>query len=192
LYVLPILAAVFVFGEAISTIKAIGIVVGFAAIICSIPWHKESSSRRKSKPWFFLLAVFLGFGVIDVLFKQIAAFKAVPYTTSLFIVYILAFLFSIVGFLIKISRKMTRFSLPHVLIGWVLGIVNFGNILFYLKAHQALSSQPSTVFSAMNIGVIILGALVGLFVFKEKLTTLNKIGLGLALIAIIIITYSTY
>lgn len=188
----PIMAAYFVFGEALSTLKIIGIAIGFAAIICSIPWQKGRGGRQTAGSWFYLLVVFVGMGVIDVLFKQIAAFKTVPYTTSLFIVFILAFIVALIALIIKIARKKTKFSFPHILIGWMLGIVNFGNILFYLKAHQALAQQPSTVFSAMNIGVIVLGTLVGLFIFKEKLSTLNKVGIFLALVAIMVITYSSY
>jgi multidrug transporter EmrE-like cation transporter len=70
-------------------------------------------------------------------------------------------------------------------------LFNFGNILFYLKAHQALVNNPSTVFTAMNIGVITLGTLVGLLVFKEKLGVLHKVGIALALVAILIIAYSS-
>jgi hypothetical protein len=33
---------------------------------------------------------------------------------------------------------------------------NFGNILFYLKAHQDFSESPSTVFAGMNLGVIVI------------------------------------
>jgi len=187
---IPILAAYFVFGEALNSLKIIGIAIGFAAIICSIPWQKGRGSAA-SGSWFYLLIVFVGMGIIDVLFKQLSAFQAVSYTTSLFVVFVLAFICSFIGLLIKIARKKTRFSWPHILIGGVLGIVNFGNILFYLKAHRALANHPSTVFSAMNIGVIVLGTFVGLFIFKEKLSTLNKIGVFLALLAIIVITYST-
>ncbi|WP_246230434.1 hypothetical protein [Mucilaginibacter humi] len=57
---------------------------------------------------------------------------------------------------------------------------------------MALANQPSTVFTAMNMGVIMLGALVGLAVFNEKLSTLNKVGLFLALAAIVVITYASY
>jgi len=87
------------------------------------------------------------------------------------------------------ATKKLKFSWPHILFGWILGIANFGNILFYLKAHQALAKDPSIVFSAMNIGVIALGAFVGLLIFKEKLSRLNKIGIVLAVIAIIVIYY---
>jgi drug/metabolite transporter (DMT)-like permease len=189
---IPVIAAFLLFNEALSNLKIICIALGFAAIICSIPWQKGRGNRQTSGSWFYLLVVFVGMGAIDILFKRVALVTAIPYSTSLFIIYILAFIISAIGLIIKIARKKTKFSWPHILIGWVLGIANFGNILFYLKAHKVLASQPSTVFSAMNIGVIVLGAFVGLFIFKERLSTLNKFGIFLALVAIIVITYSSY
>lgn len=188
---IPIVSAYFIFHEQLSTLKLVGVAVGFAAIICSIPWQK-GGGKATSGSWFYLLIVFVGMGAIDVLFKHLATFKAVPYTTSLFVVFILAFICSFILLFIKIARGKTKFSFPHILIGWALGAANFGNILFYLKAHKALANQPSTVFAAMNIGVIVMGTLVGLIVFNEKLSTLNKIGLFLAMAAIAIVTYASY
>ncbi|RZK12730.1 MAG: EamA/RhaT family transporter, partial [Flavobacterium sp.] len=69
-------------------------------------------------------------------------------------------------------------------------IFNFGNILFYLKAHREMSENPSTVFAAMNMGVIIAGSLIGIFIFRERLSKWNYLGLGLALVAIVLITLS--
>ena len=83
-----------------------------------------------------------------------------------------------------------KFTLINLLCGWILGIANFGNILFYLKAHQDLSNQPSIVFSSMNIGVIILGSAVGVFIFKEKLSRLNYVGILLALISILVLYFA--
>jgi drug/metabolite transporter (DMT)-like permease len=188
---IPILAAFLLFKEPLNTLKIIGIAVGFAAILCSIQWQKQTANRKVfSNAWIYLIIVFLGFGVIDILFKQIAVVKEVAYTTSLFTIYILAFVISFVGLLFRVITRQSRIIWPHMMFGWVLGVANFGNILFYLKAHKSLSTSPSTVFSAMNIGVITLAAIVGLFVFHERLSQLNKIGIGLAIVAIIIITYS--
>jgi len=188
---IPIIAAFLLFGEKITPLKAIGIVLGFTAIICTIPWQKKSGVKPgSSNAWIYLLIVFTGMGIIDVLFKQIAAFKAISYNSSLFIVFVLAFIFSLIGLFYQVITKKMRFSWPHIFIGWVLGIANFGNILFYLKAHRALANQPSTVFSAMNIGVIVTGALVGLIIFKEKLSLLNKAGIVIAIIAIVVIAKS--
>ena len=190
---IPVIAAFLVFGESINVIKIIGIVLGFVAIICSIQWGRGRTNGRKSvSGWLYLLIVFTGMGVIDVLFKQVAAFKSVPYTTSLFIIFSLAFILSLIRLIYMLVRKKLKFSWPHIFFGWILGIANFGNILFYIKAHQAISGNPSIVFSAMNIGVIVLGALVGLFIFKEKLSSLNKAGIGIAIIAIVIISFPEF
>ncbi|MFD2871221.1 EamA/RhaT family transporter [Mucilaginibacter ximonensis] len=183
---IPILASYFVFGENLHLIKIVGILLGVVAVLFSIPWGKSGGKAAKGG-WFYLLIVFVGMGVIDVLFKQLSAFKTVPYTSLLFMVFVLCFICAVIMLVIKIASSKTKFSFPHILIGWALGIANFGNILFYLKAHQALASKPSIVFTAMNIGVIALGTLVGLFVFNEKLSMLNKIGIALSLIAVIVI-----
>jgi drug/metabolite transporter (DMT)-like permease len=188
---IPIIASFLLFEEKPSALKYAGIFLGFTAIICTIPWHKKGENKQTpANAWIYLLVVFAGMGVIDVLFKQIAAFKAVTYSTSLFIIFVLAFVFSLTGLFYQVIKKTMRFSWPHILIGWVLGIANFGNILFYLKAHKALANQPSAVFSAMNIGVIVAGALIGLIIFKEKLSLLNKAGIVIAIIAIIVMTKS--
>jgi multidrug transporter EmrE-like cation transporter len=42
----------------------------------------------------------------------------------------------------------------------------------------------------MNIGVIALGAITGLVIFRERLSTLNKAGILLAIAAVVILTYS--
>jgi len=188
---IPIIAAFLLFGEQVTALKIIGIGLGFAAIICSIPWQKDRYKTKKtpSNAWVYLLVVFIGMGVIDILFKQMALFKGVSYPTSLFLVYFIAFILALIGLVYMFITKKSKFSWPHIMFGWILGIANFGNILFYLKAHQALANNPSIVFSAMNIGVIVLGAFVGLLIFREKLSRLNKVGIVLAIIAIIVIYY---
>jgi drug/metabolite transporter (DMT)-like permease len=72
----------------------------------------------------------------------------------------------------------------------LLGLFNFLNIYFYLKAHQSFAKTPTTVFATMNFGVILLGTLVGAFYFKEKLSGKNILGLVLAVIAIIFVVLS--
>ena len=68
--------------------------------------------------------------------------------------------------------------------GLLLGTLNFANILFYVKAHRALPDHPAVVFSMMNIGVVVLGTLVGVLGFGERLGRLNLLAIPLAIIAI--------
>jgi len=185
-------AAFLIFHDHFSLIKIAGIIIGFAAIFCLIPWQKKHVVTQGNKnTWMYLLGVFIGFGAIDILFKQMALNKTAPYTASLFIVYVMAFGVSLLGSAYQIKFKKKRFMFRHIFFGFVLGIFNFGNILFYLKAHSALANNPSTVFTAMNIGVITVGTLVGLVIFKEKLGVLHKLGIGLAVLAIALIAYAS-
>jgi drug/metabolite transporter (DMT)-like permease len=185
-------AAFLLFGDHFTILKIVGVLIGFAAIFCLIPWQKKHVVTQPNKDtWMYLVGVFIGIGIIDILFKKMALNKEVPYTASLFAVYVVAFMVSLLGTLYQIKFKQKRFMFRHIFFGWILGLFNFGNILFYLKAHQALVNNPSTVFTAMNIGVIALGTLVGLLIFKEKLGLLHKIGIALALLAIVIIAYSS-
>jgi drug/metabolite transporter (DMT)-like permease len=189
---LSLSAAFLIFNDHFSILKILGILTGFAAIFCLIPWQKKHVVTQGNKnTWMYLLGVFLGFGAIDILFKQMALNKTAPYTASLFIVYLIAFGASLLGSTYQIKFKKKRFMYRHIFFGSILGVFNFGNILFYLKAHSALANNPSTVFTAMNIGVITVGTLVGLIIFKEKLGILHKAGIGLAVLAIAIIAYAS-
>jgi len=184
---IPVLAAFMVFGEKPNAVKIVSLAIGFTALICLIPWKQKRSVRRKPTfSWVYLLVIFAGMGLIDVLLKQVARTKDIPFTTSLFIIFILAFIVAIIGMIYMIANKKMRFSWPHILIGWILGVANFGNIFFFIKAHQALADKPASVFSTMDIGVIVAGALIGLFVFGEKLSRLNLVGILLGIVAIVI------
>jgi drug/metabolite transporter (DMT)-like permease len=186
---IPVLAAFLIFGEKPDTIKIIGIAIGFIAMMCLIPWKQRNAVRRRpTNSWIYLLVVLVGMGVIDILLKSISK-SDISFGTSLFAIFIIAFSVAFIGLIYMVYTKRMRFSWPHILIGWVLGTANFGNILFYVKALNALAARPSTVFSIMDIGVIVTGSLVGLFIFREKLSRLNVGGIILAIIAVVIIYF---
>ncbi|WGQ10217.1 DMT family transporter [Pedobacter gandavensis] len=187
---ISILAAYFLFGDQFNTLKIFGLFFGFAAIIFTL--YRKSNAPAVGGNWIYPLLVFLGFGFIDILFKQIAQIKGLAYTSSLILTFAIAFILSLLGIIYLSVFNKQKLELVNFACGAILGLFNFGNILFYLKAHRAMAENPSTVFAAMNIGVIILGTLVGIFLFKEKLNKLNYVGLALALIAIIFITLSQF
>jgi drug/metabolite transporter (DMT)-like permease len=185
---IPILAAWLIFKEEFNSYKVAGIIIGFLALLFIL----RKQSENKENKWLYPAAVLIGFGVIDILFKQIALYTSLPYPTSLFVVFCIAFAVAILIAIYEIAVKKVNLELKNILFGALVGIFNFGNILFYLKAHKAFADNPSTVFAGMNMGVIILGSLVGLLFFKEKLSKINFIGIFLALISIIFIVISQF
>lgn len=185
---IPVAAAFFLFSEQISLFKFVGLATALIAITLILKRREKASSQRSN--WIYTLVVFFGFGIIDILFKQLAQHRLVPYTTSLITVFCVAFIISLSYILLLAFRRKEKLSAINFICGCVLGLFNFGNIYFYLKAHQTLPDNPSTVFATMNMGVIILGSLAGIFLFRERLSRINYIGLALALVAIIFITIS--
>lgn len=183
---IPILAAWLLFKEDFNMLKVAALVVGFPALLLILAKPSQNTENK----WIYPAVVLLGFGVIDILFKQIALYTSLPYTTSLFVVFGIALLIMIAVVIYEVAINKIPLNIRNILFGGLVGIFNFGNILFYLKAHQAFVQNPSTVFAGMNMGVIIIGSLVGILFFKEKLTKMNIAGLCLALIAIVLIVIS--
>ena len=70
--------------------------------------------------------------------------------------------------------------------GLILGLLNFGATYFLLLAMSHFES--SVLFPTVNMSVVVLSALTGLILFHEKLSRVNWIGIGLAVLAILMIT----
>lgn len=185
---IPILASYFLFNETFTTYKIIGLILAFVAIFFTL--DRAENTSTDSKKWQYPLLVLVGFGVIDVLFKKIVSVSDIPFTTSLFVVFCGAFVLTWIFNLYQIFTQKQQFSIRNLYWGIALGLLNFGNIYFYLRAHKELPENPSTVFATMNLGVIILGSLIGVIAFKEKLNKKNYFGTALALIAVVLIVLS--
>ena len=183
---IPILAAWLIFGEKFDALKITAFWIAFPALLLIL---NKPSDNTKNK-WIYPAAVLVGFGVIDILFKQIALFTDLPYTTSLFVVFGLALIImtAVVGF--EIAFKKAKLNFKNLLFGGLVGVFNFGNILFYLKAHQSFCRKSFDCFCWDEYGVILIGSLTGIFIFKEKLSKMNYVGLFLALVAIVLIVLS--
>ncbi|AJH14973.1 hypothetical protein [Myroides profundi] len=188
---IPILASVFIFKENISNLKYTALLIGFVSI--GLILNKNDSNEMKSKNnYLYLLFVFIGFGVIDVCFKQVALHSSIPYTSTLFYIFTCSLILSLISYstYLIIKRINFRVNKRTLLFGGLVGLLNFMNIYFYLNAHKAFSDNPTVVFAGMNYGVILLGTLIGYFAFKEKLSKLNIIGLSLAVVSIALLIYS--
>ncbi|WP_368564421.1 EamA/RhaT family transporter [Pseudoxanthomonas sp. UTMC 1351] len=188
--VLSLLAAFLLFGEKADALKITGLVLGLAAIVCLVARSEPSpDAARSSSHWLLPLVVLVGYASVDILLKRIAI-SGTPFAVSLLIAFAVAFVLMMAMLIWRRVRHGHRFTLPGLLAGLLLGATNFGNILFYVRAHQALPNNPAVVFSMMNIGVVVLGTLAGVVGFGERLSRLNKLAIPLAVVAILLIAMS--
>ncbi|MFC3875363.1 DMT family transporter [Neisseria musculi] len=176
---LPVLASFTLFGEQLSTGRLIGLALAFTALFCLL-WKPDGGKKQgfaANAGW--LLGVWAGYGVIDILFKQVAK-SGTAFAGNLLVAFCLA---GVLMFGWLFSRP-AKWSAAGILGGMVLGCLNFANIFTYVRAHQVMGSNPTLVFAGMNIGVIVLGTLVGALAFKEKISAVNAAGIVVAVCAI--------
>lgn len=200
--ILPIVAAFMLFGETLTAQRAIGIALGFmalgalayrssgasaAASVTNQPTADAYSSDRQASirkvpviVW--LASVWVGYGVIDILFKQVAK-QGTSFPLTLF----LSFGLATVLLLVYLLSRGIRWQPSALVAGLLLGVLNMGNIYAYIRAHQALSDSPSIVFTGMNVGVIAVATLIGVVVFREQLSKVNILGLLLAVCCVAVL-----
>lgn len=178
---LPIIASFFLFSEKFTMIKAIALLIGFFSIYLIMHRNEKNVHNFSLFP---LLYIFLGYGLVDILFKTLTH---IPFQFSLVIIYLGCFIITLFYIIIK---RLNFFS-KSLYIGFLLGVLNFSNIYTYLLAHKNMSESPMIVFTCMNLGVICLGVLVGKYIFKEKLSRTTLIGILCAIFVILLLSYQS-
>lgn len=181
--IIPIVAAFLLFGEVLTGTRIFGLLLGFLALGALIyrPQRGEISKQAKHTP-LWLFGVWAGYGVIDILFKQVAK-QGAAFPLTLFVSFGLAGLLLLIYLLIM----RVRWQGNALAAGILLGALNMGNIYAYIRAHQVLSESPSIVFTGMNVGVIAVATLIGVGVFKESLNRINILGLLLAICCVAVL-----
>ncbi|MDX3931494.1 MAG: EamA/RhaT family transporter [Stenotrophomonas sp.] len=180
---LSLLAAFAFFGQTATPWKLVGLGLGLVAMLAISVRPRGPAAGAPTGGWRWLLGVWVGFAAVDILLKKVAL-SGTPSMAALLLCFCLAFILMLALQLWRHARGRTRLAWRNLGAGALLGLLNGGNILFYVHAHQALPESPATVFAGMNIGVVVLGALVGVFGFGERTSAWNRAGLALAVLAI--------
>lgn len=184
---LPLVAAFTWFGEPPVPRKLFAAALGLVAIALIVQRGRATPPGPRGHHAGLLLVVFVGMGAIDIAFKLLARLGAASSDTVLEAAFVLAALVSGLAIAWLWRRGRLHPGWRHGTAGLLLGLLNFGNIVCYVAAHRNLPAQPAMVFAAMNIGVIVLAAVVGMAVFRERLRRGNLAGLVLAVLAVLLL-----
>lgn len=186
--VIPILFGILYFKEEISFIKINGICIALIAVYFTT--KKEKGSIKISN-FIFPVLLFLGSGVIDTSMNYIQEKWVNTSEIALFssMTFLIAFLAGLLIILYQIIQKKFQFEGKSLIGGLILGIPNYFSLYFLIRALQNETYESATLFTIMNVGVILVTTLFGLLLFKEKLKKHNYIGIALAIIALFLVTY---
>ena len=166
--------------------------VGMALILLSLILcvNPKKSAEPLTLKWFlYCFAFFVAGGLVGILYKVFGKSGAADQVNAMMLTaaIVSALLFFVMGFLV--NRVASVRQAPSIHKGAVFYIV-FGGIAgcIYIRLNIPLASMiPSAIFFPVSNGaMVVLTTLAGGVIFKEKLNGIQKAGILLGLIAIII------
>jgi multidrug transporter EmrE-like cation transporter len=95
---------------------------------------------------------------------------------------------AIIGSVLLIFQKR-KLELKSLVGGIYLGIPNYFSLYFVLKALTVFENNGAVFYPIYNVGIIMLSSFLAMLLFKERLSKLNFLGLGLSVLALFLLSH---
>jgi len=185
--IIPVCAALILYPEKESFTILKGIAFFLALVGIYLSTTKSGRLTFNNKYIWIIILVFIGQGVSDAIFNDFA--QKFPNEGGYLFFMTLFFFASISGILILSGKSIisnNTLQLKSLFWGIIFGIPNFFSLVFFLKALNDKELSSSIVFPLVSMGVIVSSSIIGMILFKEKLSKNNWIGILLSICAIYI------
>jgi drug/metabolite transporter (DMT)-like permease len=187
--VLPIIAAVILYGDPMPAMKIFGIVLALVGVFLAI---RQGKGQGVDAKYLYLpILLFFGSGIIGIVINYCQA-TFLSDAESLTFIPTLFLIAAVIGFVILVITVLLgkrKFGFKHLLAGIALGIPNYCSIYFLMKSLDLESLTASEVFPINNMGVMMVSAIAGWLIFRERLNKTNWIGIVLSLLGIVLIAF---
>jgi len=177
--IIPVIVAAIIYNEKIYGYHLIGLLLAFPGFYLILKPSKQKPFQWKSI--IFPLVLFFIGGLNNSLLRQAEVIGAMDFPMAfLGILFSIAFAVSIIYTIV--TKQEISLKVKEMGFGVLLGSFNFASTYFFLKS---LNHFPSSLyFSIYNLSFIAISAIVGLVIYKEKLSKTNLLGLIIAAIAV--------
>lgn len=185
--VIPVVLGVVLYQERLSGLQIAGIFLALAAVYFAS--MKDDGMEISKKSLILPLLVFLGSGIIDASIKYFETEHLEPEEVSIFSAMLFGFA-AISGFCfigIKAIKTPLKVNFKNVVGGILLGVPNFFSIFLLVRALQHAGMDSAAIFTLNNVAIVMLTTLLGIVLFKEKMSSKNWGGIALAVVSIILV-----
>ncbi|MFV1885566.1 MAG: hypothetical protein ACMZ7B_13835 [Balneola sp.] len=180
---IPVGISLFLYNEQISGLQYAGMFLVFVSLYLLLPKVKAQKlglSISVLLPVFLFVMTGIADASLKVYEREFAGFLS-EYA-FLGLIFFSAF---IIGISLLVYKKELSFSGREILYGIIVGLANLYSSYFLILALQEM--KGSIVFPITNISNVVLGALIGIIIWKDNPSNRQKGGLILALISILIL-----
>lgn len=172
--IVPVLMSILLFSEVPTIFQVVGLILSAISI-----FYMNMQKGEKIKLNITLLSLLIVNGMTDGLskvFEQVGNQEQ----SSLFLFVI--FVFAFIGSFILMLTKKQKVGKEELLFGVLIGVPNFFSAKFLLRALYSL--QAVVVYPTYSILAVVVVSIVGVLLFKEKLT--KKLLISIMMISIAI------
>lgn len=185
--IIPVIAGIFLYSEKLNLLIILGIISTFSAFI--LIFYKKGKNKIQISIIILPVIIFFANGLIDALLKYVEHHHiSGDYTLFLTMIFITALILGIIISTYRYFKTKQAITIQSIVGGSILGIFNYSTTYFMLLAMNRY--QSNVLFPVQNVGIVMLSALFGLILFKEKLSKTNWIGIGMALLSIGLIAFA--
>lgn len=187
--VITVLFGILYFHDDVTPIKIVGIVLAIASVL-----FITQINTKEIKPKFIFLPIilFMGGGFIDISLNYNQQVHLKGGESGLFSITIFstAFFIGLILLIYKLIKGQEKITFKNIVGGIILGIVNWFTIFLLLLTlkNPMWKGDSSTVYTIVNIGILLVVIICGVLIFKEKLNKKQWVGVLLALAAIVLIS----
>jgi drug/metabolite transporter (DMT)-like permease len=190
--VLPVLFSLLVMKvdtREFSVFNYMGMMLAVISIYLGALRSRERSAAKLRGISVFLLpfAVFLFGGLIDISLNYSNHVLINTQNEQVFPIVLFGGA-AVIGLIFMLFRARS-FGWNSLLGGLALGICNYLSLVFVLNALTAFQNNGAVFFPIYNIGIILLSSLLAIVIFREKLSKTNFVGLGLSVVALLLLSY---
>lgn len=169
----------------------IGLALALVAIVLASLQPKDGKVKNfweKGRSLLLPLSVFLLGGMLDTLINFANLNYLQPGEDSVFVTSI--FIMTFVWGLIWLLKKGERLQYKSFIGGLLLGVPNFFSMILLLKSLEAFDNNGALIYPLINIGIILGGAFISVSIFRDRLLKINYLGVFLALVSLILISWT--
>ena len=180
--IVPVILSTFWYLELLTIVQWVGVISVFGALFLLLPNKRQMIKEPFSAAWLLVL-LFIGTGLGDASLKVYEAeFSSIIVKEQFMgIVFLTAFL---IGCAVLFVKKTWQFSRGEILLGVAIGVPNLYTSIFLIEALERLSG--GIVYSSVNVLTVLLGTLLGLIRWGDRLTRLQWLGIILTFISILL------
>lgn len=199
--VIPVLFGLFVFrnnNKDFTALNYLGLILALVALALGAIQRSPKGSdtatagqAAKQALWILPVLTFFAAGTNNTLINFLSSkyYPAGQITVFMIIACFGAIVIGTSILVYRIAAHGHKLKFRSVVGGLVLGVPNFVSLYFLLLALAAFGNSAAYVFPIYNILTMLVSALAARVLYKERLNTLNKWGLVLAVAAIVLISY---